>query len=154
MKQTFSVETTASPDRLFEVLSDLQTYAEWLDVVSEVSPDPDQGDIAEPVAWLVTLRAKVGPFARSKRLRMARSAMDLERRTVQFERQETDDRTHSDWTLAAAVTEVDLSESEIASAATLDLHYDGSMWTGPLGGVLDGAADRATSELQRYIDQG
>jgi len=150
VKQTFSVETSASPDRLFEVLSDLTTYADWLDVVSDVSPVPGQ---SEPSAWLVTLRAKIGPLARSKRLRMIQSESNAETRTVLFERQETDDRTHSRWALAAAVTEANSPEANVASAATLDLHYDGSMWSGPLGGVLDGAADRATVGLQRYVDE-
>lgn len=157
----FSATTEATPDDLFGVVSDLETYPHWLDVVDSV----DQTD--QPDAWIVTLRARVGPFARSKRLRMVRTvntegptpveSPDVDKttgtttvtRSVRFERQEVDGKNHSAWTLAADVGP--LSGDHNLSEVTLDLEYEGAMWSGLLDGVLDAAADRATKKLQSYV---
>ena len=42
----------------------------------------------EPPVWDAELRARLGPLARSKRLRMVRTVHDSQRRVVRFERQE------------------------------------------------------------------
>lgn len=142
MRQAFSAETEASPDHLFEVVRDLTNYPHWLDVVDAVDPVPDSPD-----AWLVTLKARVGPFARSKRLRMVRT--ENTEPSVRFERQELDGKDHSSWVLAATVSP---SEDEpMASEVELVLDYDGAMWSGLLDGVLGAAADRATKKLQAYV---
>jgi hypothetical protein len=64
--------------------------------VQEVSPTDDRR------TWEVELQAQVGPFARSKRLRMVRVVHDPGRRVV-FERDEIDGRRHSPWILAATL---------------------------------------------------
>lgn len=77
--------------------------------------------------WDVELRAKVGVFARSKRLRM--------RRTVEsdslyvFERDEEDGRQHSPWLMRVSLTPTDGG-----SVVSIDLTYGGNLWT---AGVLD-----------------
>ena len=95
MQRAFSATTEATPEALFDVVGDIRTYPHWLDVVSDVAP-ADQAD-----AWLVTLKARVGPFARSKRLRMVRTVHEPAKggqpASVRFERQEVDGREHSDW---------------------------------------------------------
>ena len=53
--------------------------------------EPDDG---RP-AWRVELRARVGPFARSKQLRMVRTVYEPER-IARFERIEDDERDHAD----------------------------------------------------------
>lgn len=154
MHKAFSATTTASPDDLFDVVSDLETYPHWLDVVDSV----DRADADD--AWIVTLRARVGPFARSKRLRMVRveqasgdgSEPGSGARSVRFERHEVDGKEHSAWDLAANVSgSGQEANGEARSTVELDLHYDGSMWDGLLDGVLDAAADRAAAKLQDYV---
>lgn len=154
MQKAFSATTSASPDDLFEVVSDLETYAHWLDVVDGVERTEDTD------AWIVTLKARVGPFARSKRLRMVRTnnqpPADSSVGEVRFERAETDGKEHSAWTLAATVGPPGTSTGPGGdrSEVHLDLHYEGAMWSGLLDGVLDAAADRATKELRSYVGDG
>ena len=67
---------------VWEVVSDLGTYPDWLDIVGKAVPAGD-------AAWTVDLRGKVGPFARSKRLRMVRTLAQAPNRVL-FEREELD----------------------------------------------------------------
>ena len=86
----------ATAERAFALVDDLSAYPAWMDLVHavrDVSADDRR-------AWDVELQAQVGPFARSKRLRMVRVVHDPPRRVV-FERAEVDDRQHSSWVLAA-----------------------------------------------------
>lgn len=167
MHKSFSAGTEAKPGDLFEVVADLATYPEWLEVVNgaevvERLPS-DDGD----AVWSVTLRARVGPLARSKRLRMCRTVhtTDDGRSEVRFERRETDGRRHSTWTMQAVVTPADAADGESgdggsdrvpddgpwSSRVELTLSYDGSMWSSLLDGLLDGAAEAATARLRRYV---
>lgn len=91
---TASLEAAVQADALFEVVSDLGTYPDWLDIVPRaVSVDPDGSDVGP--AWSVNLRGQIGPLRRSKRLRMVRTVAVPGELAV-FERHEVDDRTHSD----------------------------------------------------------
>ena len=149
MERAFSAPTVADQEQLYAVMADLATYPSWLELVdrAEPAPSPDDGaDPAEP-AWTVTLRARIGPLARSKRLRMVRTVDDG--RLVRFERRELDGRDHSDWTLSAEVEAVD--EEPWRSRVRLELAYGGSLWSGLLDGVLQSAADDATDRLQAYV---
>lgn len=78
-------------------------------------------------AWDVELRAKVGVFARSKRLRMKRTVHSDS--LFVFERDEVDGRRHSPWLMR-----VSLTPSGDGSVVTIDLSYGGNLWT---AGVLD-----------------
>ena len=78
---------------VWEVVSDLGTYPEWLDIVGRAVPAGD-------AAWTVDLRGKLGPFTRSKRLRMARTLAQAPN-NVLFEREELDGKEHSAWVLRA-----------------------------------------------------
>ena len=151
MRQAFTAETAATPQDLFDVVADLGTYPHWLDVVDAADQSPDAPD-----TWLVTLKARVGPFSRSKRLRMVRT--DLSDSAVRFERRELDGKDHSRWTLEASVGEPQNSGNDVAATQTLmasevhlALEYDGAMWSGMLDGVLNAAAERATKKLQAYV---
>lgn len=86
------------------------------------SIEPDGSDV-----WIVELRAKVGVFARSKRIRMRRTVNSDTQ--IVFERDENDGRTHSPWTLS-----VDLQEQSDHTTVTMHLSYGGTLWT---AGVLD-----------------
>ena len=111
------------PDELFAWVDDLGRYPQWLQIVPRArSVEPQPGDPGP--AWSVDLRGRLGPFARSKRLRMARTVHDAGR--VRFERVEHDGRQHASWVLAAEVT-----EATGGSRLHMHLHYGGSL-VGPL----------------------
>ncbi|MHB1090408.1 MAG: SRPBCC family protein [Ilumatobacteraceae bacterium] len=120
-----SVDATVSADRLFSKVADLSTYTEWLDIVHSVEV---LSGVDGPKAWQVELRARLGPFARSKRLRMVRTICDAPRAVV-FERQESDGKQHSAWVLRATV-----DTSSTGSTLHMHLHYGGSLFT---GGVME-----------------
>lgn len=121
MDVTATLDAPVTPARLFDEVSALDGYAAWIDIVHRIEPHADG-------SWGVELRGKVGPFARSKRLRMERTVLEPTRRVV-FERRETDGRTHAAWVLTATI-------DEVAGGArlTMHLHYGGSLFT---GGVLE-----------------
>jgi uncharacterized protein YndB with AHSA1/START domain len=113
------------PERLFRWVDDLGHYPEWLDIVPRaVALEAHQGDPGP--AWSVDLRGRLGPFARSKRLRMVRTVHEAPAR-VRFERLEHDGRRHSPWVLEADVA----PERGDGSRLTMHLHYGGSL-VGPL----------------------
>jgi len=138
----------ANPKLVGEVLSDLSTHVEWNDVVAEAIPAAT-GSLSGQAAWITTLRANVGPFARSKKLRMARTQNQIDPngvRHIMFERREVDGREHADWTMRVAVA----PEGE-GTVVHLSLEYTGGLWVGALDPVLRAAIDRATSKLPDYL---
>ncbi len=147
MERAFSAPTEADQEHLYRVVSDLGTYPDWLGLVQRAEPaDPDPARPDEP-AWSVTLRARIGPLARSKRLRMVRTVSDGH--TVRFERRELDGRQHSSWILTAEVGGADADPWR--SQVSLDLRYGGALWSGLLDAVLQSAADDAAERLQAYV---
>lgn len=143
MQRTIAAEIDAPAHEVFSVLDDLATYPAWLDIVSKVTPaDPEPGEPGP--AWWVTLRAQVGPFARSKRLRMVRAHSDAPR-TLRYDRAEVDGRSHSAWSLEAAI------EGSEPSAVRVDLRYEGALWSAPLEAILKGQATDAVPRLQALI---
>jgi len=112
---------------MYEVVRDLATYREWLDIVHGVRVDETQA--GEDCAWVVELRGKVGPFARSKRLRMVRASDQSpgseSSGKVVFERRELSTRRHSPWVLTA-----DIVDAATGSTLKMHLHYGGKLFTG------------------------
>ena len=119
-----SVDVPVSVEKLFDYVADLANYPSWLEFVHKVDAISDAGDT--DATWQVELRARLGVFARSKRLRMTRTVCEAPRLVV-FERREQDSRRHAEWVLRATV-------SATASGARLEtnLHYSGSLFTGGL----------------------
>jgi hypothetical protein len=149
VQQTISATTPASLDRLFEVMSDLGTFSNWMSLIEKCEvavPSPD--DVGP--AWWITLRAKVGPFARSKRLRMVRTQMDPDS-YVRFERRETDGKSHSDWIMEAKLVALDSPADGNISSVTVDLSYSGGLWSGPLEAVLGSQVTDAVPRLRAYV---
>lgn len=145
-------------DAVFALVDDLDNYPSWMELVHEVdevgvdedveSEDVQAGRGAAPAnrAWDVELRARLGPIARSKRLRMERTAHDPYRRVV-FERAEGDGRAHAPWVLEAAVVEVD-GGAELTMALT----YGGGLWTGAvMQRVLDEHVERGAAALRDLL---
>jgi hypothetical protein len=118
------LEAPCEPEVLFDWVDDLARYPGWLDIVPRAVPvEAREGD-AGP-AWSVDLRGRLGPFARSKRLRMVRTEHDRPHR-ARFERFEHDGRQHSAWTLDASV-----APGDGGSVLTMRLHYGGAL-VGPV----------------------
>ncbi len=161
MKHSSDLVVDALAPTVIDALEDLSTYPEWNDLVSQARPAPAVDGDPGP-AWLTTLRAQVGPFARSKQLRFVRddtsitdpsaestAAQVTAEQPVQvvFVRREQDGRAHAQWTMTALVT----PDGE-ASNVTLELSYDGGLWIPALGAILGGAIDRATERLPSYVE--
>ena len=115
------VEAPVSVVRVYAEVRSLDGYPAWIGIVHAVEREADG-------VWSVELRGKVGPFARSKRLRMVRVVDDAPYMAV-FERQEVDGRRHATWKLTATV-----SESGDGCTLTMQMHYGGSLFS---GGVLE-----------------
>ncbi|MEI8241329.1 MAG: SRPBCC family protein [Actinomycetota bacterium] len=139
-----SLDADCDADRLFSFVDDLAKYPDWMDLTHRVEADAESSD----AAWNVELRARLGPLARSKRLRMQRSVHDTVAHVVVFERAEADGKRHSHWVLKATVTQ----QSQQRSRLEMHLHYDGALWT---GGVLERVlTDQITSgrgRLQKLV---
>ena len=140
MERTEQVETPVSPERLFAVVEDLERYQEWLDIVVRATPANPLAD-GEGPAWAVELRGRLGPLARSKRLRMVRTVHEVPRRVV-FERREAGERSRSPWTLTALV-----SPTGEGSCLTMSLHYGGALWGPMIERLLADEVDRARPRL-------
>jgi hypothetical protein len=120
---TADLAAPCSPDELMAWVDDLARYPQWLAIVTRASPVAAVDGDAGP-AWLVDLRGRLGPLARSKRLRMVRTQRTTDRAV--FERREADGKNHSPWVLDATITATDEG-----SRLVMHLHYGGSLW-GPV----------------------
>lgn len=125
---------------LFPWVDDLSRFPSWLDIVpAAVATDPHPDD-AGP-AWSVHLRGRLGPFARSKRLRMVRTVHEPDER-ARFERVEHDGRSHAPWVLEAGVAPTDSG-----SILTMRLHYGGRLWVPALDRLLAEEIERSRPRL-------
>ena len=126
------------PDELYRWVEDLGTYPRWLEIVTRAEPLPDAATGAP--TWAVDLRGRLGPLARSKRLRMVRTVHDG--RTARFERAELDGRSHSPWVLDAEV-----GPDGDGSRLKMHLHYGGGLFGPVLERVLRDEIERSRGRL-------
>ena len=148
MQTTESIVVSAPVQAVYAQVSQLDAYPAWLPLVHRAEPAEPAGSDVGP-AWHVELRAKVGPFARSKRLRMVRSEHVADTCAV-FERHEVDGREHAMWRLRAELR--DVSDGAPAAELTMHLFYGGSLWTGGLlERVLDEQVRHARAGLQTIL---
>ena len=143
MDVTATLDTPVSAAALFPWVDDLSRYPRWLDIVPRAEPDGATAD----AAWIVDLRGRLGPFARSKRLRMVRTVHERDARTV-FERRELDGRSHSPWVLTAT-----LSPQGDGSRLTMHLHYGGGFWGPVLERLLGDEIERSKPRLLALISE-
>ena len=128
------------PARVWSVVGDLATYPRWLDIVAKAVPSADG-------SWQVDLRGRLGPFARSKRLRMVRAAAEEPALAV-FERLEADNRQHSEWILRA-----ELAPAGDGTLLTMRLHYGGSLFGPVLERVLGDTIEQSRPRLLALLDE-
>lgn len=133
----------ATTEEVFEHVATLDRYPAWMRMVhrAEAAP-PDDG---RPT-WQVELRARVGPFARSKRLRMVRTVFE-EGTRARFEREQDDDRDHAEWNLDARV-----DDTARGAELTMELEYTGELWgDSVLKRILDDEVRRGRIALQELV---
>lgn len=124
-------------------VDDLSKYQLWMGLVHDVSPiDADGGHQVE-------LRGKIGPFARSKRLRMVRVA-ESDPLRVRFERRERDGRQHGRWVLTAHLREVGEDDSPLTRLSVI-LHYEGRLWSPVVERVLVDEIERSKIRLRDLV---
>lgn len=148
------METTAElvvadvrPAALFEHVEALDRYPSWMRLVHRVDP-VDGADLRRP-EWDVELRGRVGPFARSKRLRMVRTVHEPVHR-AKFERVVLDGRDQAAWVLDATVWPHD-----DGARLVMDLGYGGDMWgSAALRRVLDEEIRRGRDALRDLVTNG
>lgn len=149
------------PDELFRWVEDLGRYPEWLEIVTRAEPltggregvGADVGDDGDGdgdadgagPAWAVDLRGRLGPLARSKRLRMVRTRC-VAPTSVLFERVELDGRHHSPWVLQADVT-----PDGAGAALRMRLHYGGGLFGPVLERVLRDEIERSRLRLLALV---
>lgn len=141
MDLTAATVLDAEPERVFGEVADLGTYPQWLGIVHAAVREP----AADPAAWSVEIGARVGPFRRTKRVRMVRVVCDAPT-AVRFERVEQDDRRHSAWVLRA-----ELRAAVAGTELTMHLHYSGSAWLPGLDVVLGHEVRRAGARLHARL---
>lgn len=120
MKLDESVLVPALTEQVRPHVEDLALYNAWMPLVHGVAR-------VDSTTWNVELRAKVGPFARSKRLRMTKIVDEPSR--IVFERREVDGKSHAPWLLS-----VTLQPRGNETLVSVQLEYKGTLWT---GGLLD-----------------
>ncbi len=120
MKLDESVLVPALTEQVRPHVEDLALYNAWMPLVHGV-------ERVDSTTWNVELRAKVGPFARSKRLRMTKTVDEPSR--IVFERREVDGKSHAPWLLS-----VTLQPRGNETLVSVQLEYQGTLWT---GGLLD-----------------
>ncbi len=140
MDLRIELATLADPDRLFSFVDDLADYPQWMGLVHSATSAGDQ-------AWDVELRGRIGPFARSKKLRMVRTVIDAPRH-ARFERSEGDGRQHGRWILDATV-EATINGSQLV----MDLHYSGRLWSAVVERALLDEVEASKSRLTGLVSR-
>ncbi|MBI2705642.1 MAG: SRPBCC family protein [Actinobacteria bacterium] len=134
------LEAPCSVERLFVEVDDLVRYPSWLSIVPRAVAAED-GE-----SWVVDLRGRLGPMARSKRLRMVRTAHEAPSH-CRFEREEQDGRNHSRWVLDATVEPAGTGTSKLI----MRLHYGGTFGGSLLERMLRDEIERSRPALLERV---
>jgi hypothetical protein len=143
------MQARAAAPAVFRWVDDLSLYPRWLDLVSRAEPSPPHPDDEGP-AWSIDLRARLGPLARAKRLRMVRVVHDAPHR-VEFARREHDGRQHSPWVLRAEV-DGDIPPDGDLATLRMHLHYGGGLFGPVVERLLTDEIERARPRLVSLIE--
>jgi hypothetical protein len=135
---TVELEAPHPPEVVFPWVAELDRYPAWLEIVPKAVTDGAD-------AWLVDLRGRLGPLARRKRIRMARTALDAPR-SVRFDRAELDGREHAAWVLEASV-----APTAEGSHLIVRLHYGGGLFAPVLERLLAEEIERSRQRLLKLL---
>jgi hypothetical protein len=150
---TATLDAACALDDLRAWVRDLDRYPAWLSIVPRADREPapaagsPEAEHDGHPAWAVELRAKLGPLARSKRLRMVRTLDEPDH--VRFERWEIDGKEHSPWVLDARIEAV-----EVGSRLTMMLHYGGNLGVGLLEKLLRDEIEASKPRLRALVEEG
>jgi hypothetical protein len=145
MQLEAALRTAAPAARVLAYVADLADYPQWMSLVHLATPVP----AATVPTWDVELRAKVGPFARSKRLRMVRTIFDTTNPTrVVFERRELDGREHATWRLEVTINTTAPGVTELV----MQLHYDGRLFVSVVEAILQQNIDAGRAKLAALLE--
>lgn len=149
MRLVVDVELPKGPEAVAPWVNTLDAYPGWTGLVHRVAPDGAVGD----EAWSVELRARIGPLARSKRLRMVRVA-GTPVGEYRFVREERDGKQHSTWELTAVVESVGTAKAPRARLV-MTLFYGGANWAGGLvERTLEDEVRKSKAKLFQLVSDG
>ena len=148
MDVTATLDAYCALDDLRRWVRDLDRYPVWLSIVPRADRESAPADVEADghPSWAVELRAKLGPLARSKRLRMVRTLDDPDH--VRFERWEVDGKDHSPWVLDARIETID-----DGSRLTMMLHYGGNFGVGLLERLLRDEIEQSKPRLRALVEE-
>jgi hypothetical protein len=132
-------------DAVLPLISELTQYPKWMGLVHAVVPEADNQ------AWQVELRGKIGPFARSKRLRMVQVETSSAEH-LRFERAEVDGRSHSAWVLEAKVSHKDAA-TPTTTTLNMTLHYGGRLFSNVVERALHDEIEASKQRLRELVAQ-
>ncbi len=140
------IDIPCEPSQIHPFVCDLVQYPQWMGLVHSAVLDPTT---TGPTAWIVELRGKIGPFARSKRLRMQQVVTDSPHH-VRFERNEEDGQQHGQWVLEVKIA--DLS-TDIAprSSLKMTLHYGGRLFSSVVERALHDEIEMSKKRLLNLV---
>jgi Polyketide cyclase / dehydrase and lipid transport len=145
-----SLRTTAAPSAVVAHVAELDAYPKWMSLVHSATRVAG----ANEPTWNVELRAKVGPFARSKRLRMARTTFEEGDATrIVFERKEDDGRQHAAWRLTVTVQRggAGVIGGDGGTHLVMRLHYDGRFFVSVVEAILQQNIDAGRKRLGELL---
>ena len=150
MRLVVDVELDAPESAVVPWVESLHAYPEWTGLVHRVAIDPGATD-----CWEVELRARIGPLARSKRLRMQRSGdSGTAVREFRFARVERDGRQHSVWELTATVEPIGAVDAP-RTRLVMTLFYGGANWAGGLvERALHDEIEQSRQRLAGLVSEG
>jgi len=149
MRLVVDVELPKGPEAVTPWVESLDAYPGWTGLVHRVSPDAAAGD----EAWSVELRARIGPLARSKRLRMVRVA-STPAGEYRFVREERDGKQHSTWELTAVVESIGTAKAP-RTRLVMTLFYGGANWAGGLAErTLEDEVRKSKAKLLQLVSDG
>jgi len=140
---SLEAELATPPAAVLAEVADLPGYPAWHGMVKRVEPDGD--------GWQVDLGARLGPFTRTKRVRLVRVGDDEAGGPghVRFIREELDRQEYGSWELRA---DVDPATGEGPCTLRFRLLYDGSSpLISMLEPILRAETQRSADRLRRRL---
>lgn len=141
-------DIVAPPDTVLPWVSDLERYPQWTHLLHRV--DPETSGESRARAWQVELRGKIGPFARSKRLRMEQ-VPSTRTGHARFERRELDGLEHGVWILDVSV---DPGSAPGTSHVSVVFEYQGGLWSGAIERLLRDEIESSKKRLAALVAGG